>query len=423
MEVRQFLSLCMASLLVLAIPSSVAWAQYPYANASSSSFGQAPEAELWARDAGPSYRVASTRNAPLTNVSHAVSNASSSNTAASNIGTSSGLMNGGASCDDWDLDGCGSCCVSSSACRKPWHVVLGVEATFLQPNVGDTGLLHLTPGGRLVTSRLADLDDYYAAPRVWLGVENCNGHGIRARYWDFDASAWDYDTLLIPIGLNAFDTQTFDASSRLEAYTIDLEYTRRFQSHNWRMLGSIGVRHAKLDRAESLSGFTTDLLSGPTPLGVATQILSERSISATGLTLGLEGTRPLRNWNINFFWNVRGSALWGDNRSNNISTMYIAPVGLGAGAVNAANVLLLDETDVLYILEFQTGVEWRHPLKCCCAEMFARVAFEYQYWDAEESGGDYLTQVVVDVDPINFGETRDMRVDFIGLAVSCGIAW
>ncbi len=332
-----------------------------------------------------------------------------------------GLAQGGGS--SAAQNDCCSVCECMTCCCKPWHIVTGVEATYLKANVQDTPLVHLTQLGQLVTSRIASLDDYYAAPRVWLGMENCNGHGIRARYWDFQASSWDYEVGLAPIVPDIFDIASYNATNRLEAYTIDLEYTRRFAFHNWNLLGSIGARHARLDRVEALNSLTTDLLSGPTPLGVASQILSEREMNGTGLTLGLEGYRPLHHWNLNVFWTTRGSILWGNNVSNNVSTMYVAPAGLGPGAVSTANVLVLQETDTMYILECQIGLEWRCPLKCCCAEMFIRAAFEYQYWDVEESSGDYLTQVVLDVDPINFGETRDLRTDFTGLAFAIGVAW
>ncbi|MCO6455420.1 MAG: hypothetical protein J5I93_08990 [Pirellulaceae bacterium] len=324
-----------------------------------------------------------------------------------------------------DAVGAAACdsCLCGDCCCKPWHVVTGVEATFLHPQVQDTPLYHLTPIGLEITSRLASLDDYYAAPRVWLGWQHQSGHGVRARYWDFEASAWNYDAFLVPLAPEFFDIGSYNATNKLEAYTIDLEYTRRFCFQRWQMLGSIGARHAKLDRAEMLNSLTTDLISGPTPLGVTSQIISERQMSGTGLTLGLEAIRPLNHWNLNLFCSGRGSALWGDNRSTNLSTMYIAPAGLGPGAISTANVLLLDDQDTMYILEFQVGVEWRCPLKCICAEMFIRAAFEYQYWDVEEVSGDYLTQVVLDVDPINFGETRDLRAQFTGLAFAIGIAW
>ena len=99
----------------------------------------------------------------------------------------------------------------------------GVEATYLRPQTHATSSRIDSLSG-FTRFKYADLDQLEAAPRVWLGIENNRGWGVRARYWRLDANdaASDVDDATLPLPV------TFVTDTYLSADALELELTRRF---------------------------------------------------------------------------------------------------------------------------------------------------------------------------------------------------
>jgi hypothetical protein len=283
-------------------------------------------------------------------------------------------------------------------------IVFGIEATYLRANPKD-GHDPYFPDA-FFAREFADMDDYAAAPRVWVGVESCAGRGIRARYWDYRnaAHAEDFDVEDIETGEGLF---LFNACAGLRAYAIDLEVTRRRCTANGWVLGSLGVRHAALARNDSLNVFLAD-----DDLLISTAA-TER-FDATGLTAALEGWRPIGDSPFAWYGNVRGSVLWGDTHQTAWS-VYQDPVSLAAQYVQTRQ-----PARELYIFEFQTGLEWSRPIMCCDGRLFLRTLFEYQLWTQDRPGLELAQEIDgVQIASGFFGR----RVEFYGLTFAAGMDW
>jgi hypothetical protein len=280
-----------------------------------------------------------------------------------------------------------------------WTCNVGVEATYLQPITHDVAV---DAPGAFQVGDWVSIEHFEAAPRVWIGFENECGRGFRARYWQFDAEDSFHDPIL---DLTTPTLDSLDAFATLEAYTIDLEYTRRGQHGCWDILGSFGVRNASIQRDE----FAVNYVS-VTGNQLSSHFQSE--FNGTGLTGALEGRRPLGNCGLNFYGNIRGSVLWGPTQQNALSVIR-------DGAITALQIAQEDEDTTMFIFESQAGLEWSKYLKCFCGTAYARLLFEYQYWNADETSFDFFQQVNgVAV----AGSSASVDVDFIGLTFGVGIS-
>jgi hypothetical protein len=303
---------------------------------------------------------------------------------------------------------CDSCC--------GWHTVFGVEAVYLNPDVNSRPLLFDDGGDIFVGSDIVDLD-FTGSPRIWLGAENCCGHGFRVRYWDFDSCnnasevlffddptdtyyKKDWDLIDLPVIINA--------RADLDVYAVDLEYTHRFCCHCGEGLFFIGARHGALEYSESLEVVSV-------PQDVVGVLASERRFDGTGVTLGLEGTRGLPNhcdWSI--VWGARGSVLYGNDKGL-VASVVTEDVATGV------QLAIFEDNTEMYVLEAQAGVQWARRIECMCVNAFARVVFEYQNWQAEEDVAIIEEQFVNG--PAALVTSRSLDVDFYGVAASAGFTW
>jgi hypothetical protein len=253
----------------------------------------------------------------------------------------------------------------------------GIEATYLYPRLRRNHILLIeeTFEDEVVeTTTLSTQNDFdyrfAAAPRVWLGAENAYGGGVRARYWQYTNSDNFYTAQLDPWEV------FIEGDSHLDAFTLDLEATRRFCFATGDILASLGGRHASITHEESIS-----LIQD---IGAASAGLSRRTYG-TGFTGAAEGRRAIGASNFALFGNARGSVLWGNTSAN---ARAITSAGV---FINDDHELLVDgdvdadrQTDRLYIIETQTGLEWSRFLHSCHGLVFARAAFEYQRWSGED---------------------------------------
>jgi Legionella pneumophila major outer membrane protein precursor len=253
---------------------------------------------------------------------------------------------------------CGPVCDAGCCPHGGWYA--GLEGTFLQVS-RDPSAIFLRPGLVEIPDPNLGSSDFNSAygvgARGWLGYQNCEGWGLRARFWDFrdtqNVSTFDSDFLFA------------NGTSALRAYTIDMEVTKDFQADCWSFEGAFGGRSARLEQDQTLvatSNFNTE------------SAFASRYISGTGITGFFESRRALGDSNWSLFANVRGSVLWGSD------------YGAVGGTINVDRLSVQNATgNTLSILETQVGAEWSHPLECLRGTFFARGAYEYQLWSAADN--------------------------------------
>ena len=335
-------------------------------------------------------------------------------------------------------NGNGECCYDNCCPPPPclfW--VAGVEATFLSPDLNSDGVSFEVEEiddqrDDVFSTESTDTDSLYMSPRVWLGIQGCCW-GVNLRYWHLQASEGQYDP---SIGsLNTWDGYDcgepdvgFFTCSRLEAYTVDLELTRRFCLNDCWMQASVGVRHAEIWANEGITGlaFTDEgLLNG---FGRA-----NRMSRGTGFLLGLYGRKPIFPCScVNWFYNARWSALWGPTQTSAETFAAVQASDpdfvASAASVNGAYTTI---DDTLFIGEIQLGLEWDYCLCCLPANAFFRVAVEYQRWDGGRglSASDSFAGITIDqgVDPTSIVTTTasadEPQMDLLGFTIGTGLTW
>ena len=245
--------------------------------------------------------------------------------------------------DSYD-DGIGSC---YNDCCRDWGWFVGAELAFLKPYNGNgTGMSSIF--ALAGTPNVGGVDtDYDASPRFWFGYQNCDGLGIRFRYWEFDqyysaaangaaiGGGFNVDST----AFHSFDTWVFDAevidSSKLGC--------------NWDVTYSAGLRYLQYTE-----------VAGITSPG-ASLIVADH-IDALGLTASIELRRDV-TCRLGIFGIARGSILYGDE-----SDTFVGGVVTDDTQLN----------DVKAIYEIQLGIEYIKPT--CYGSYFVRAGVEAQYW-------------------------------------------
>lgn len=337
-------------------------------------------------------------------------------------------------CDVCDDTCCDVCCNSGcdpgcgcAKCKPPRIVVVGTEFVFLSPELNGVPVSYQfddfgTPETLQFGPAFDDaaLDDFYAAPRIWMGVQGPRW-GVIARYYHLRAGENAHD-LFIPAPFLTGD-HGFDANNLLEAYYADIELTRNFCLHGCKNQFAFGCRYALIEHDESIYGFS-DTTDGLLMAGAR----RNRMAHGTGITMALNGRKPLFcNSCANWFYNVRGSILWGptDNEVQSWSSATASgSADVTAGSIDGA---AIEVDDDLFIGEVQVGLEWDFALRCLPAKAFFRTAFEYQYWDAS-SGSAASGSFAGFGDPGDFQVTASssapgLIVDFLGLSIGTGFTW
>ena len=307
--------------------------------------------------------------------------------------------------------------------------VAGVEATFLNPDINSDGVSWAVEDvleSREEVHISDDIDSMYLSPRIWIGVQGC-AWGANLRYWHLNASESQFDPSIGNAGTwDGFDCGQpnvgFFSMSRLEAYTIDLELTRRFCLHDCAMQGSIGIRHADIQYAESITG--TAVASDVNLFGYAE---ANRFTRGTGVVLGLYGRKPLFPCScVHWYYNVRWSALWGPTRTAVETGATVLATNANAGSVNGAYTCVDDN---LFIGEVQLGLEWNYALQCVPANAFFRAGVEYQRWTGgmgySESGSFAGVEVNNTFEQIGstFASAAAPELDLVGITLGTGLTW
>ncbi len=304
-------------------------------------------------------------------------------------------------------------------CKSRW-LFMHVEAVFLAPVLKDQTLdFVLTDIGgatsTTLTSGTANAEYFDVTPRITLGIQGDHGWGVAIRYWRMNNAADAND--LLDIG-NPLDLTGFTAGSAFKAYTLDGEVIKGFCRGDWDLLGTFGVRHLNSNRTESISGL--GIVGLDSYFG---QAISEREFNGTGITGSLSGLRACYNHcGVDWFWSVRGSAVWGDNDTRALSQMTLVNPGGFASSVNLATA---SSSDTMFIGEAQFGLQWSREIETFNARTFARCAAEYQYWNADD-GSAAATSFAgnAGVSGAVVGSTaRRLDLHLIGFNLGAGFMW
>lgn len=320
----------------------------------------------------------------------------------------------------------GKGCGSGSCCGPVW--VGGVEMLVLRPHVQGQryqGSIAEIEGNR-VDSRTYALNQMGFSPRIWLGKQGPRW-GLLTRFWYLNQSNMVADPYN---GAANGDYRTFTAGNQLKAYTIDLEVNRRLNYRCWLMNLGVGVRHASLAYGTMASqGIFSDPTVAP-GVDFLSSAYTKSNINATGLTVGLNGRRLLSpSHNLSMFWGLRGSFLLGKSSysgfANGSVSDYVNDEFASGAAANYAR-----SNQNLFIGEVQLGVLWQQRLSCLPANVFVKLAAEYQYWGSDRSvplwnganvstggggGGNWFTYPQFD--------SSTPSVNFFGLNLGIGLTW
>jgi hypothetical protein len=330
-------------------------------------------------------------------------------------------------------------CMEDACCPQPRPLfwTSGIEATFLRPDLNDGAAafsVFEASDERFdeFSTTTDDVDDFYMSPRIWFGVQGCLW-GANLRYWHLRANEGSFDPTLGSDG--EWDgpncgTPDFGYTScnDLEAYTVDLEITRRVCLHDCWMQFSAGVRHAEIEHDASLNA--TALADDSVLFGFAG---AHRQTRGTGLVLGWYGRKPIFPCScVHWFYNFHWSALWGPTETAAETGVLVSLTSqdpdavAAAGSVNGASTAVDDN---LFIGEIQLGLEWDYALRCMPANAFCRVAVEYQRWSGGQgfSAANSFAGVEIDNDLTTLGDALAIadtpELDLIGLAISTGLTW
>lgn len=312
-------------------------------------------------------------------------------------------------------------CSAAARCGSTWLWSVEAEAVFLRPNLTDNPItftltdLLPAPSSVVLNSGGADIEDMRLAPRLTLGIRQDSGWGLRARTFRLNASQDGFDPL---VGVGDVGGTSFN---RLDAYYVDLEMTRDVCLGSWSVLGALGVRHAAFERAESLAAAGVVDLGGPVDV-IAGNGHASRSFHGTGLTAALQGSRKVRCRGFSWYWNLRGSLLWGDNDNFTSSSAILS----GAfGSANSFNQALNVDSDTLFIGEAQLGMEWSRELACMPGRAFVRAGVEGQYWEANEgfSASTSTAGTLGQSSGTILTTQRELEMDMFGLVFGAGMEW
>ncbi|MGD9635165.1 MAG: hypothetical protein AB7G28_12450 [Pirellulales bacterium] len=331
----------------------------------------------------------------------------------------------------------GACCPPP----RPLFWTSGIEATFLAPDLNggyaDFSVAEVANDRfSYFSTDTDDIDDLYVAPRLWIGVQGCLW-GVNARYWHLRANEGSFDPTLGSDGTwdgpNCGQTDFgFNSCNDFEAYTVDLEVTRRVCLYDCWMQFALGVRHAEIEHDAALSAAA--LADDSVIFGFAN---AHRQSRGTGLLLGWYGRTPIFPCScVHWFYNFRWSALWGPTETAAETGTLVTLTSTdpdavaAAGSVNGANTCA---NDTLFIGEIQLGLEWDYALRCMPANAFCRLAVEYQRWSSGTgfSQSNSFAGAGIDnsgvVTTTTLGDANALadapELDLVGLAASTGLTW
>lgn len=257
-----------------------------------------------------------------------------------------------------------------------WSV--GFEWSFVKPRYSENVAFTSLVSDGNSTDAFTDTEfnyDLEFTPRVWLEIPASSSWSWRVSYWQFDeapaatsASPVDaFDEITHPgfadVDISAtIPTETFSATSSLNAYTIDLEALKQARLSGWQLGVGGGLRYASVDQT-----YLAQLNDGAGDIG---QIDYSQNLEGFGPTIFLSAKRPLFE-RIQIVCAARGSLLFGDGQSNLFSSEDTTP---------STTSRVTNREDLLPISEARLGLEWTSPKRPGSIQWMLSTAVEGQVW-------------------------------------------
>lgn len=303
-----------------------------------------------------------------------------------------------------------SSCFSDTCSGCRFQPFVGVEATYLKADLHG-GVSSAVVNGTESGSNQAE--GFYAGPRVWAGVRDCNSPLFaQVQYWQLngnDTRPLNGPTFGGAVGTLSVQTFDFEVGS---IFHIDSICTDGFVT--------FGGRHVEWDTSSQVSGSqlqAIDQFASATATGLS-------SFSGTGLTFSYQLKRQIACTNWSLFASNRYSWIWGEDNNSAISSASAFSPGANSGAVNGA---LGSGSSQLWIAEFQVGTQWQRRLQCINANAFVRIAFEYQFWDAnsdsQATAGSFAVAGPPPVSSSAIASSGPLGMTLYGVALSTGLTW
>lgn len=218
--------------------------------------------------------------------------------------------------------------------------------------------------------------DLELTPRVWVEAGLSNNWSWRVSWWQFDHAPGGLATSPVAnfgeithpdfgdVDISTtIDTDTFFATSRLNAYTIDFEGLKTGQVGCWKLGVGGGVRYASVEQ-----GYYAQLRDDQD--SVIGEIDFDHKLEGAGPTMLVSVRRPF--WNgVRLAAAARGSLLFGDGTSRLFSSEDTTP---------STTVRVRGRDDLLPIGEARVGLEWTSPKKRGSGQWLISTATEGQVW-------------------------------------------
>ena len=263
---------------------------------------------------------------------------------------------------------------------------LGFEWSFVKPRFSENVAFNTMSGNGNNVSTFTDTEfdyDLELTPRVWLEAGVNDSWSWRLGYWQYDHSPGTKSTSPNANGFGeithpafgdvdistTIPTDTFFASSKLNAYTIDLEALKQGQLCGWQLGVGGGLRYASVEQ-----DYFARLTDNETGNDLRGQIDFSHALEGFGPTMSLSARRPLIG-SLTLACAARGSLLFGDGSSRMIA----------GEDLDLANPFLTtrttDREDLLPIGEARVGIEWLSPKKHSRSwQWMLSTAMEGQVW-------------------------------------------
>ncbi len=291
------------------------------------------------------------------------------------------------SCDGYGCNSCGLGYGSGGLLNRGFGGMscsAGFEWSFVKPRFSHNVAFTTMDGDAVNNSNFTENEfdyDLELTPRVWIEAMSGDNWGWRVSYWQFDGApgvasaqpdADGFGEITHPtfgdVDISSIiPTDTFTASSSLDAYTIDVEALKHARVCGWHLGVGGGVRYASADQTYSarLRDVNNALLG---------QIDFAHAIEGVGPTMSLSARRPLAR-SVKLVCAARGSLLFGDGSSRLFADEN----------ANVADDFITTRTtnreDLLSIGEARVGLEWMSPRKRSSSwQWLISGAMEGQYW-------------------------------------------
>lgn len=233
-----------------------------------------------------------------------------------------------------------------------------VDALLLTPKVQGQGFRNIFVEVPDATEFLGQFDNgLEGGVRFVIAKENCDGFGVRFRYFDFDNDVgydgiWDGGTPIV-----------IDGESFVDVHAIDIEATQRGTFRSWDLQVSGGLRQGSVE-----IGQEGGLFPG---VGTFYALRSGVEFDGVGPTFAVGADRRLGGSNLSLVGRARTSLLFGD--------IDVLPT-FGGGSQVAFSIV----DEFVQVWEFQFGLNYEKRISRG-REILVGVFWEAQRWDSDSN--------------------------------------